>query len=103
MKRIIFTSFDDIEKIGDNDNANFLLVKEYFDRLVSNKEEYAKSIGVDFKFFYNTMKDFDIPNELEFTKVNLYKHHLMAQLAEKYDEIMYVDMDVLFNTNEKRF
>ena len=103
MKRIIFTSFDDIEKIGDNDNANFLLVKEYFDRLVSNKEEYAKSIGVDFKFFYNTMKDFDIPNELEFTKVNLYKHHLMAQLAEKYDEIMYVDMDVLFNTNENVF
>lgn len=103
MKRIIFTTFDDIEAKSDFDNANTLLVKEYFDRLVSNKSDYAKNIGVDFKFFHNTMKDFDIPGELEFTKVNLYKHCLMAELAEEYDEVMYVDMDVIFNTKENVF
>ena len=36
---------------------------------------------------------------MQFTKVNLYKHHLFAKLAEEYDEVMYVDMDVVFNTD----
>jgi hypothetical protein len=103
MKRVIFTTFDDIEVKSDFDNANALLVKEYFDRLIKNKSDYADNIGVDFKFFHNTMGNFDVPGELEFTKVNLHKHHLMAQLAEEYDEVMYVDMDVIFNTDENVF
>lgn len=115
MKRIIFTIFDDIKNSSkletefdpanalNVDTANSLLVKEYFDRLLDNKKEYAKTIGVEFKFFHNTMKDFNFDTDLEFTKVNLYKHHVMAELAKEYDEIMYVDMDVLFNTKENIF
>jgi|GEM_PF-759292 len=113
MKRVIFTTFDDINTsvqtgvfskgeiafTQNMDNANSLLVEEYFDRLVLNKKEYADKIGVDFIFYHNEMKDFDIDVGLEFTKVNLWKHHLMANLANEYDEIMYVDMDVLFNTD----
>jgi hypothetical protein len=112
MKRVIFTTFDDIDNsvqtgfdalntefTQSQDDANTLLVKEYFDRLVSNKKDYADKIGVDFIFYHNEMKDFDIDAGMEFTKVNLWKHHLMANLAEEYDEVMYVDMDVLFNTD----
>ena len=113
MKRIIFALYDTldlaVQSIGFDksevvytqtaDNAKSLIVEEYFDRLVANKKDYADKIGVDFKFYHNTMKDFDVGNELEFTKVNLYKHHIMAELAEEYDEIMYVDMDVVFNTD----
>jgi hypothetical protein len=111
MKRVIFTVWDDIEKevsgpteieaknIYNMDVANTLLVHEYFDRLVANKEEYARSVGATFVCFMNEMKDFNIPDEMEFTKVNLYKHHLMAELAKEYDEVLYVDMDVVFNTN----
>jgi hypothetical protein len=75
------------------------MVKEYFGRLIINKREYAKSVGADFIFFNNEMKDFKVDSELEFTRVNLYKHHLFAKLAEEYDEVLYVDMDVLFNTD----
>ena len=113
MKRIIFTTYDDIDLTvqakgaaeseiaytQDADNSKQKLIAEYFDRLVENKRDYAKSIGVDFKFFQNTMKDFDVPGQLEFTKTNLYKHHLMAELSKTYDEVMYVDMDVLFDTD----
>lgn len=116
MKRVIFTTYDDIKRDEEttqdqkkvdldfaatrmSDIAKQKLIDEYFDRLVENKREYAEKINVDFKFFHNTMKDFDIEAGLEFAKVNLYKHHLMAQLAEEYDEIMYVDMDVVFNTD----
>ena len=106
MKRVIFATYDDINQEKDEWNIHtqtYHMIREYFDRLVENKKEYAKTIGVDFKFYHNTMKDFDVEGELEFTKVNLYKHHLMAQLAEEYDEVMYVDMDVLFNTDENIF
>lgn len=107
MKRVIFTTYDDIEKEKDQWSANYYAteaVNEYFDKLISNKEEYANSlINVEFKFFHNTMKDFNVDADLEFTKANLYKHHLMAELANDYDEVMYVDMDVVFNTEKNVF
>tara|TARA_B110000971_G_C20029988_1_gene510913 strand:- start:1524 stop:3215 length:1692 start_codon:yes stop_codon:yes gene_type:complete len=106
MKRIIFTIFDDIDSGTDQwgvADAALHMHTEYFTRLVTNKENYANSINVEFKLYHNTMKDFDVAGELEFTKVNLYKHHLMAELSKEYDEVMYVDMDVLFNTDENVF
>lgn len=104
MKRIIFSTFDDIQQ-DDSSIATHSehMHAEYFDRLVENKKDYAESIGVEFKLYHNTMNDFELNDELEFTKANLYKHHIMATLAEDYDEVMYVDMDVLFNTNENVF
>jgi hypothetical protein len=120
MKRVIFTTYDDInrgEKVNKSqatvdldwkatrqaDIAKQKCIEEYFDRLLQNKKDYAEKIGVEFIFYRNTMKDFEVDVELEFAKVNLYKHHLMANLAEEYDEVMYVDMDVVFNTDENVF
>lgn len=101
IKRVIFTSYDDLlcDDLSHASKAKQLLVEEYFDRLVQNKKDYADSIGVDFILYRNTMQDFELDEELEFTRANLHKHHLMLDLSFKYDEIMYVDMDVLFNTN----
>lgn len=105
MKRVIFTAYDDIEYEKDAwqiaSHAQHQ-VTEYFDRLVQNKKDYAEQIDVDFKFYHNTMKNFDIGDN-EFTKANLYKHQLFAKLAEEYDEVMYVDMDIIFNTTENVF
>lgn len=106
MKRIIFTVYDDLNEVDDTYNLGtpaVKLVDEYLDRLVQNKKDYAESIGVDFKFYHNTMKDFKCDVSLEFTKVNLYKHHVMCKLAEEYDEVLYVDMDVVLNTKENMF
>lgn len=103
MKRVIFTTFDDIQNDGHFDNTNELLVKEYWDRLLDNKAKYAEKVGAQFIFYHNTMKDFEVNTDLEFTKVNLYKHHLFAELAEVFDEVLYVDMDVVFNTDENIF
>ena len=106
MKRIIFTTYDDIDKEQDHYGNNHFAteaINEYFDGLIVNKENYADKIGVEFKFYHNTMKDFDVDTELEFTKANIYKHHIMAALAKEYDEVMYVDMDVIFNTEKNVF
>jgi len=110
MKRVIFTLYDEVQQSLDQqklDNVNEKLTLEYFDRLIQNKKDYAESIGVEFKFFHNTMSDYMeelvASDELDFTVVNLYKHHLFAKLAEEYDEVMYVDVDVVFNTDENIF
>lgn len=105
MKRIIFTSYDDLNtnNLSKLDSVKSHQIADYFDRLVENKKSYADSIGVDFKLYHNTMQDFFVSDELEFTKVNLYKHHLVHELAKEYEEVMYVDMDVIFNTTKNVF
>ena len=106
MKRIIFTLYDDLNEVDDTYNLGtpaVKLVNEYLGKLVQNKKDYADSIGVDFRFYHNTMKDFECDVSLEFTKVNLYKHYVMGKLAEEYDEVLYVDMDVVLNTKDNMF
>lgn len=104
MKRVIFTCFDPVDVQTRQDERTTQAINEYFDLLVENKKQYADRIGVDFIFYHNTMKDFDVPHcDNQFTKINLYKHHLMDQLADQYDQVMYVDMDVVFNTDENVF
>jgi len=105
MKRVIFSCYDEIDDMVNDEERHWIFmaneqsVEEYFDRLVKNKKEYCEKIGADWIFYRNEIKDFDVKNEMQFTKVNLYKHHLFAKLAEEYDEVMYVDMDVVFNTD----
>ena len=104
MKRVIFSLYDDVEISSDTHNQfSRFQIKEYWDRLIENKKEYASSIGVEFKLFHNTMDNFNVSSDSDFTKVNLYKHHMFAKLAEEYDEVMYCDMDVLFNTDKNIF
>lgn len=107
MKRVIFTCYDDLQ--DKDDKLNLLSfqqnqIKDYFDRLIQNKKDYAEQIGAHFIFYHNEMSGFVLDDVgLEFTKANLYKHCLMAKLAEEYDEVMYVDMDVVFNTRKNVF
>ena len=92
MKRVIFTTWDDINHDAD-------LVNEYYDKLHKNKVEYAEKIGAEFILFYNTSDK----TKSNFINVNYLKHKYMAELAESYDEVMYVDMDVIFNTDRNVF
>ena len=56
MKRIIFTLYDEMKSEDLVEQLSKIKFDEYFDRLLANKEEYAKSIGVDFKFYKNTFE-----------------------------------------------
>ena len=110
MKRVIFTYYEQMDVYYKHERNNQLNVEEYLDRLIKNKKDYADSIEVDFIYYdkvnpsirklaTNTFNS----DEDNFVNVNLFKHILMANLAEKYDEIMYVDMDVVFNTKKNIF
>ena len=110
MKRVIFTYYEKVDAYYQLEENNQKAIDEYFDRLLQNKKEYAESIDVDFLFFdavpekiKKTSTNTFGNSEDNFINVNLHKHLIMDDLAKQYDEVMYVDMDVVFNTNENVF
>lgn len=84
--RVVFSIFIDL---GDN------LFGQYFDKLLKNKEDYCKKIDVDFRLYTDLPKNF--------VDLNHTKHFIMRDLANEYDEILYVDFDTVFNTEENIF
>ena len=83
----------------------------HHDKLVQNKKDYAKHIDADYLHFgrdhryltYLAMMQSKHPHLSEYLIINFYKHQLMRDLAEEYDQILYVDFDVVFQTQEDYF
>ena len=97
------------DTIDKNERAriNFL---EYYDRLESNKKEYARKIGADYILFEmdpfymgfrQNMKN--LADMSEYNVVNFYKIHCMEELTKKYDNVLYMDFDVIVNTDVSFF
>ena len=82
--------------------------KKHYDRLVEVKKWYAKRCDVDFLMFeydeqyktfeQNFLKDF--PMFTGYEVINFYKIHLLNELSKTYDEILYLDFDVIPFTKE---
>ena len=116
MKRVIYSFYIDISKDEFVDNIKTNLntknkLKENYQRLIDCKIEYADNIGVPFKMFegdgewqayYKYFKE-NRPYITTYNIVNFYKIHLLYKLAKKYDEILYLDFDVVPVTNESFF
>ena len=122
MTKIIYTLFIDIPESeldyqqpypGDTmskTQRTSLLFNEHYQRLVDVKKDYADKIGVDFKIFeYDEkykeyIKSFEkYPEITAYEIVNFYKIHLMYELRKQYDEILYLDFDVVPFTNQNFF
>ena len=121
MKRIIFSIYTEISDSNLEDNNAYhgdnipksvrtkTQFQLHFDKLKECKEQYAKLCGAEFKIFSdnsefkskfghhfdNFKKDYDI--------MNFYKLYLFEQLANDYDEIVYLDFDVVPNTTKSPF
>jgi len=115
MKRVIYSLYIDIPSDQlDNQNPYFwdsisksertkISLKENYDRLLSVKQQYSKQIDVDFKMFeydqaYQEYEQYfakHYPDMSSYNVVNFYKIHLLYQLAQEYDEILYLDFDVV--------
>jgi hypothetical protein len=128
MKRVIFSLYIDIPKSkldnpGSWDNKTntqyktdkshrtkekFLIFK---DRLIARQRKYAEICGVDYLHFDSkkAYKKFaswfttNAPQISEYDIINFYKHYLMRELADTYDEVCYFDLDVVPQTEENLF
>lgn len=123
MKRIIYSLYIDIPA-KDLDNQppypgddipktqrTRLQFIDHYDRLKQSHIWYSNSIGIDYTLFeYDSQyKNFSkwmkktYPQINEYCIVNFYKIHLLYELAKEYDEILYLDFDVVPMTTENFF
>ena len=123
MNKIVYSLYIDIPKKDlDNQNPYFwdnisksertkISLKQNYKKLLDVKIQYCKSIGVDFRMFeydkhyinYEKIFKDRYPQISTYNIINFYKIHLMYELAKKYDEILYLDFDVVPCTNQSFF
>ena len=123
MKKVIYSLYVDVpakEHFGDSknkhdtvDKANVTInaFKNHYDRLIETKIAYAEYCQADFVMFeyddqyktfeQNFLKDY--PDFTGYEIINFYKIHLLYELSKKYDEILYLDFDVIPFTDESFF
>lgn len=122
MKRVIYSLYIDIPENeldyqrpypGDTISKTLRtkqLFKKHYMSLFRSKSEYAYKTGCDLKI-YEYDSDF-VKFKDRFKKykditayeiVNFYKIHLMYELGKTYDEILYLDFDVVPVTTENFF
>jgi len=85
--------------------------KTYYSFLKNKQIEYAKTNNVDYILYennnrwksYKTQFETNYPYVSKYNIVNFYKIQLMYDLCEKYDEILYLDFDVVPLTSDNIF
>ena len=122
MKRVIYSLYVDVpadEHYGKSknqhdtaDKASITVnaFKKHYKKLIDCKKHYANIINADFIMFEQAQyqsfeKNFksDFPDLTGYEIINFYKIHLLYELSKKYDEILYLDFDVIPLTNESFF
>jgi hypothetical protein len=112
MNRTILSLYIDIPK--ENLVSHYESKQKFndnYDWLVDRQKEYAYKIGVDYNHFtyedgYKEYSDWfrkEYPEVSEYNIVNFFKIKLLYDMAETYDEILYLDIDVIPSTNENFF
>ena len=108
MTNVIYSFYTEIEDNDTRNNSYFYGDKitkaektksqfaKYKNRLINSKTDYARICDAEFILFD------DVPNK-DFDSINFYKHKLMEELIKDYDNVLYLDFDVIPNTNESFF
>jgi len=74
--------------------------EKYKHKLIDVKRQYAEQCGADFVLIEHVDQQFF--ND-EFDSINFYKHHLIEKFCNDYDNILYMDFDVIPNTAQSFF
>lgn len=104
MRRVIYSFYIDLEEsqlVSHYESKK--LFQDNYDWLLTKQQQYAKTIGVDYIHYtvdqsykqYSEWFETHYPDISHYNIVNFYKIHLMYQLAKQYDEVLYLDMDVV--------
>lgn len=91
MKRIIFSIWNDF-----NDNHP---LKKYKDKLIKKHKEYAKICECNYRSYTITKKHVN----LDFTQLQFMKLYMLEEHLHKWDEVLYLDLDVIPQTRDNFF
>lgn len=123
MKRVVFSLYIDIPKEDldwqpphhGHTTPKTEHTKTEFQKnwkwLTERQKNYCETIDVEYKLFeydekYMSYRDWflaEYPQITHYNIVNFYKIHLMYELAKDYDEILYLDLDVVPLTTDNFF
>tara|TARA_B100000242_G_scaffold291303_1_gene264369 strand:+ start:89 stop:988 length:900 start_codon:yes stop_codon:yes gene_type:complete len=116
--RVVFSVYINFTKNDFDENVdlkknlkNTNKFKSHYNFLKNRQIEYCKKIKTDYILFENdnTWKDYKkyfnkkFPFVSSYNIVNFYKIHLMYELSKRYEEVLYLDFDVVPITNENIF
>ena len=97
MKRCLYSIYVPLE----NYRNKFGPFQKYYSNIINAHTKYAKAINVDYKLCKT------LPTALFHTptydQINFGKYYHAKELCEEYDEILYIDFDVIPNTTENFF
>ena len=98
MKNLIFSIYKPVNvdrKFTAKQTNTIKQFEKYFDKLISNKEEYAKLIDAEFKLV--------TPEKSSFDDINFEKLFLLDKFVNDYDNVLYLDLDVIISTKTNFF
>jgi hypothetical protein len=108
VKNIIYSIY--IENNDNNLNPIHYHTKtqlaKHYQRLIDIKKDYATICNAEFKLYENDIEWQEFKskyNSYQFDVINLYKIYLWEKLANTYDNVLYLDFDVIPNTSESFF
>jgi hypothetical protein len=114
MKRVVFSVYVDLSEYDDELYAagGFDKIKEYHDVIRHNQEDYAWKCDANYVIInhdapwynelYQKLKNID-PEVTHYQTINNFKILCLDKLKYDYDEILYLDSDVVVNTDENIF
>ena len=96
MKRIVYSIYtSNIEEHTSTSPFKRSQFEKFKDRLKQRQEEYAKICGAQYKLFEASNTDFI---NIQFEKLILF-----TELSKEYDEVLYLDFDVIPITDKVLF
>ena len=108
MKNIIYSIYIENKEPNLSEKHQFTKtqLEKHYEKLVDVKKEYAKHCNAEYRvyendtFYQKFKKKFE---GFEFDIINLYKIYLWEELGKEYDNVLYLDLDVIPNTTENFF
>ena len=105
VSRVIFSLYIDIKTVSHHESK--VQFNKNYDWLLNTHKNYALKHNIEYRHYvyddeYVTYRDWflkEYPEISEYNIVNFYKIHLLYKLSKEYNEILYLDFDVIPVTN----
>ena len=94
-KRLIFSIGTEVSDITEKRLHNANQFKKFSSKLREGLKQYAENCNADFNLTTFTTKNYD---DLNLEKIKMWEKYL-----DDYDEVMYLDFDIIPNTNKNIF